>query len=94
MSYDSIYESLNDHVRLPLERLDTVPPFEILDDHVLNTSHHRPIQCRISIPVANFEYTSSTFSPHVRWDKLDEHVLQTYKLELSNVLSSASHLLN
>ena len=90
VSYDNIYESLIDHVLLPLERLDTVSSCEILDDHVLNTSRHRPIVCRISIPIADFEYTSLIFSSHVKWDKLDEHVLQTYKLELSNLLSSAS----
>ena len=65
MSYDSIYDSLIDHVLLPLERLDTISPCEILDDHVLNTSRHRQIVCRISIPVADFEYTSSTFSSDV-----------------------------
>ena len=90
MSYDNIYESLIDHVLLPLERLDTVSSCEILGDHVLNTSRHRPIVCRISIPLADFEYTSMTFSSHVRSDKLIEHLLLTYKLELSNLLSSAS----
>ena len=62
VSYDNIYESLIDHVLLPLERLDTVSSGEILDDHVLNTSRHRPIIYRISIPIADLEYTSSTFS--------------------------------
>ena len=34
VSYDSIYESLIDHVLLPFERLDTVSSCEILDDYV------------------------------------------------------------
>ena len=38
VSYDNIYESLIDHVLLPLERLDTVSSCEILDDHILHTN--------------------------------------------------------
>ena len=84
--YDGKYESLIDHILFPVERLDTVMLCKVLDDHVLNVSRHRPVICRITVPLVNFEHQSQSCSSHVKWEKLDESVLKLYKSEVSNSL--------
>ena len=88
VSYGDLYESLIDHILLPRERLDTVLSCEILDDDVLNVSRHRPVVCRVSVPLANFTNNYCSFTSHVKWSKLDECILQLYKSELNNAFSS------
>ena len=90
VSYDGKYESLIDHILFPVERLDTVMSCKLLDDHVLNVSRHRPVICRITVPLINFENQSQSFSSHVKWEKLDESVLQLYESEVSDSLLSYS----
>ncbi|MCG7879141.1 MAG: reverse transcriptase domain-containing protein [Candidatus Thiodiazotropha endolucinida] len=84
VSYGGQYESLIDHILLPVERIDTVAYCKILDDHVLNVSRHRPIICNVHVPLTDFSDTK--LPSHVAWHKIDDVVLMRYGSELGNSL--------
>ena len=90
VSYDGNHESLIDHILFPAERLDTVMSYTIIDDHVLNVSRQRPVICRITVPMVNFENQLQSYMSHVKWEKLDESALQLYQSEISKSLLSYS----
>ena len=86
VSYGDIYESLIDHILIPDVKLDTVISCEITDDHVLNVSRHRPVVCVISIGDTCFENLNCNTESHIKWKKVDEHILQLYKTKLRSAL--------
>ena len=86
VSYGDIYESLIDHILIPDVKLDTVISCEITDDHVLNASRHRPVVCVISTGDTCFENLNCNAESHIKWKKVDEHILQLYKTQLDNAL--------
>ena len=57
---------------------------------MLNVSRHRPIVCSISIPLIDCTNIPHTFSSHIKWDKLDSKILESFRSELSGMLSSHS----
>ena len=67
-------------------KLDTVISCEITDDHVLNVSRHRPVVCVISTGDTCFENLNCNAESHIKWKKVDEHILQLYKTQLDNAL--------
>ena len=79
-----LYESLNNHVLLPKGNLDTVLSSGILDDDIVNVSRHRPVACRVSVPLTDFTDNCCSFKSHVKWNKLDKCTLPLYKSELDN----------
>ena len=83
-----LYESLNNHILLPKERRDTVLSCEILDDDIVNVCRHRPVACRVSVPLTDFTNNYCSFKSHVKWNKLDKCTLLLYKSELNNAFSS------
>ncbi|MCG8112938.1 MAG: reverse transcriptase family protein [Candidatus Thiodiazotropha taylori] len=88
ISYGDRFESLIDHILVPSERLDTVLKCEILDDDVLNVSRHLPIVCSVSIPPANMVAINSfDFPSHVKWEKLDQDIKDSYKSNLESMLA-------
>ena len=90
VSYGDLYESLIDHILLPIERLDTVLSCKILDDDVLNISRHLPVLCSVSVPPANLDTSQLQFPSHVKWDKLHDEAKHLYKSELENQLTKFS----
>ena len=90
VSYGDLYESLIDHILLPIERLDTVLSCEILDDDVLNVSRHLQVVCSVSVPSANLNTSQVQFPSHVKWEKLHDEAKHLYKSELENHLTKFS----
>ena len=86
VSYGDLYESLIDHILLPVERLDTALSCEILEDHVLNVSRHLPVGCSVCIPSANLDVNNFEFPSHVKLDKLNEELKQSYQSDLEVLL--------
>lgn len=83
VSYDNKSESLIDHILFPVEQVHYIQACEICVDDVLNVSRHRPLRCRIRMPVQHPEtYVILTDSP-INWKKLDDRTVQNYQVTLS-----------
>jgi len=51
VSYDGQHETLIDHICIPVEKLDCVTSCTILDGDCLNVSRHRPVICKVQLPI-------------------------------------------
>ena len=58
VSYNKTSESLIDHICTPVEKQDCILKCEILDDHCLNVSTHRPIFCCINVQILKHHVVS------------------------------------
>ena len=71
-------QSSIDHILIPVEKLDTVNCCEIIDGDVLNFSNHRPVFCRLCVPLSYNQYDASC-SRRIKWSKVSNENLQKYE---------------
>ena len=83
VSYNGINESLIDHIILPFEIKDTIISCEIVDDHALNVSTHRPIVCEITLPVYDTFSHDLQKQPKLKWSKSSVSNLKDFELYIS-----------
>lgn len=92
VSYGNCYESLIDHVLIPETSLDAILSCDILDDHILNVSRHRPIFLDLSVSaVTNPDSLSSSRDSHIKWNKVDPQTLNMYRSCLDDMLLAADY---
>ncbi|WAQ95794.1 hypothetical protein MAR_028484, partial [Mya arenaria] len=51
VSYDDNYQTLIDFICMPIETVDMFTNCEIIDDHCLNVSRHRPVFAILHVPL-------------------------------------------
>ena len=69
VSYNGVTESLIDHIIIPSEHSDIVVSCEILDDDALNVSNHRPLLCKLNLPILSHSINDYHTVPKLKWSK-------------------------
>ena len=87
VTYDGRHESLIDHILIPVEMLHYVISCEISVDDALNVSRHRPVFCRLSLPVNCYEEATAQVDGTcsiINWRKVNDENINSYKFALEN----------
>lgn len=92
VSYDGLYETLIDHIILPVEKRDLVSQCQIVDDHCLNVSRHRPLLCSLNIPLITVDDFVQTQS--ISWKKVSQSHINDYHMNLSDHLQSNNYCIS
>ncbi|MES9880824.1 MAG: reverse transcriptase family protein [Sedimenticola sp.] len=81
VSYNGEYESLIDHIILPVEKQDTILTCEIADDNSLNVSNHRPVLCCVNIPHFT-DCKPMDPSSNINWKRVKQEHIELYSYNL------------
>lgn len=87
VTYDGRHESLTDHILIPVELLHYVISCDISVDDALNVSRHRPVFCRLSVPVSCYEEATAQVDGTcsiINWRKVNDENIYNYKFALEN----------
>ncbi|MEW8546461.1 MAG: reverse transcriptase domain-containing protein, partial [Candidatus Thiodiazotropha sp.] len=85
VTYDGRFESLIDHIIIPIEKLPYVSRCEIIEDEALNVSRHRPVHCVLALTVSRFDsFDNQVEGIKINWRKLNQEAVNAYTQELEN----------
>ncbi|XP_045157960.2 uncharacterized protein LOC123524101 [Mercenaria mercenaria] len=89
VTYDNSYESIIDFNCIPVEMYDCVTHCEVMDDSCLNVSRHRPVLCKLEIPISATRDYIATDSENMKinWKKVSDVQVTEFQRRLKDISS-------